>query len=364
MKRILALSPVPEGGAGYRLRIAQYAPYLREAGYELTIEPLYDPATFDIMYQPGHYAAKAAGLAHGTAARARAVRNASAYAAAWVYREAHPLGPAVFERAIARRGVPLVFDFDDAIYLPNSSQPNRLVRRLKRPGKTAEIIGLSDHVIAGSGYLAAYARRYSSAVTVVPTVVDTEVWRPHAPGPDRDRVPVIGWIGTPTTTPYLLSLAETFAGLARSHSFVLRISGAAQPVRIPGVRVENVPWSLDREVELFATCDIGVYPLPDDDWARGKCGLKAIQFMACSVPVVASAVGVNPEVIRHGESGFLASDRAEWLSRLSTLLESAQLRQRLGASGRIRVEERYSLHSSAPTLVRVFDQVADRSARS
>jgi glycosyltransferase involved in cell wall biosynthesis len=142
---------------------------------------------------------------------------------------------------------------------------------------------------------------------------------------------------------------------------VLRISGTAQPVSIPGVQVENTPWSLAREVELFNTCDVGVYPLPDDDWSRGKCGFKAIQFMACGVPVVSSAVGVNREIVEDGVSGFLASTPQEWLAKLERLLAEPDLRQRFAEAGRRTIAERYSLEVNAPKLAATLRAVAKES---
>jgi glycosyltransferase involved in cell wall biosynthesis len=363
VKRILALSPVPEGAAGYRLRLAQYAPHLRAAGFELVIEALYDTATLNVMHRPGHYFHKATGVLAGTLSRISTIARSGHYSAVWLYREAHPIGPPLLERWLARRDVPVVFDFDDAIYLANYSEQNRFAAALKRPGKTAEIIRRSRHVTAGNRELAAYARRFSHAVTVIPTVVDTAVWRP-AIGDRTHRTPVIGWIGTPTTVSYLLGLGAALRDLARSHDYVLRVSGSGTPVVVPGVRVENVPWTLENEVELFATCDIGVYPLTDDEWSRGKCGLKAIQFMACGVPVVAAAVGVNQEIIGDGQSGFLARTPAEWITALRALLDSHDLRKRTGAAGREVIERAYSLRSTAPSLARVFEEVSARQGAS
>jgi glycosyltransferase involved in cell wall biosynthesis len=192
---------------------------------------------------------------------------------------------------------------------------------------------------------------------VIPTCVDTEVWTP-VPRPDRSGPPVIGWIGTPTTTPYLVSLQPVFEALARECAFVLRVSGSSTPVTVPGVSVENLPWSLAGEIGLFGSCDIGVYPMPTDEWTLGKCGFKAIQFMACAVPVVASPVGVNTTIIDHGVNGLLAATQDEWLRHLRTLIADAGLRRRLGTAGRQRIESAYSLRAHAPSVVSVFERAA------
>jgi glycosyltransferase involved in cell wall biosynthesis len=222
------------------------------------------------------------------------------------------------------------------------------------------IVSRADAVIAGNEFLADYARRYSDAVRVIPTCVDTTKFVPRA-GDRRDAaVPVIGWIGTPTTTPYLQALQGVLREVARTHRFVLRVCGAGSPLAIPGVTVEQPPWTLASEVALFNTCDIGVYPLTDDEWARGKCGFKAIQFMACGVPVVAAPVGVNRDIVEDGVNGLLAATPAEWVDKIRRLVDDPALRARLGRAGRRTIEARYSLSVNAPKIV---DAVLDTVAR-
>jgi glycosyltransferase involved in cell wall biosynthesis len=170
---------------------------------------------------------------------------------------------------------------------------------------------------------------------------------------------VVGWIGSPTTFPYLEQLAGVLREVAARRPFTLKVSGAGQAVRFPGLRVVDVPWSLANEVDLFNTCDVGVYPLTDDDWARGKCGFKAIQFMACGVPVVAAAVGVNREIVADGQNGFLAASPAEWVEKIERLLSDAALRTRFAAAGRRTIEESYSIKVTASQLAAVLASALD-----
>ena len=172
----------------------------------------------------------------------------------------------------------------------------------------------------------------------------------------------MGWIGTPTTAVYLRAIAAPLARLAAKRKFVFRVSGSGDPIAMDGVSVANEPWSLDGEVQLFNTCDVGVYPLADDEWARGKCGFKAIQFMACGVPVVASAVGVNREIIHDGVNGFLASNDDEWVEKVGRLLDDPSLRRRLGTAGRQTIEVRYSLRVNAPKIVATLRRAMGRSS--
>jgi glycosyltransferase involved in cell wall biosynthesis len=359
--RVLALSPIPEEGAGCRFRIAQFIPYLESVGIDVTLRSLFTPGFFRLVYKPRHYVRKAVTFAALAVKRLDSLRDASQFDVVFIYREMFPIGPAVVERLLALRDHPaVVFDFDDAIFLPSVSDANRLIAALKYPRKVASIIRHSDHVIAGNEYLAAYARRFSDEVTTIPTCVDTDRFAPsanRAAGRDDAR-PVVGWIGSPTTASYIHALTPVLKRVHERHPFVLRVSGAGEPMLVPGLVIDNAAWSLEREVELFNTCDVGVYPLTDDEWSKGKCGFKAIEFMACGVPVVASAVGVNREIIQDGVNGFLAETADEWVDKLGRLLKDRELRCRFATAGRRTVEERYSLSVNAPKLAATLRGVA------
>lgn len=355
VRRILALSPIPEEGAGCRFRISQFIPYLESVGYEVTVSPFFSPEFFRLVYRPGQYAKKVAAFFGLSLRRFRSLRGLSQYDLVFIYREAFPVGPPLIERWLARPGrPPIVYDFDDAVFLPNVSDANRFIVSLKWAGKVPEILRLSARVIAGNDFLAGFARAHNAAVITVPTCVDTDKFVPRA-NPAVSAPPVVGWIGSPTTAPYLSMLTAVFQHVAADTPFQLKVSGAASDVSVPGVRVTNVPWSLADEVSLFNTCDVGVYPLTDDEWSKGKCGFKAIQFMACGVPVLASAVGVNREIVVDGVNGLLATTAEEWETKLRRLLTDPALRARLAAAGRRTVEERYSLRVNAPKVAAVLD---------
>ena len=353
---VLALVPYSPEGASVRFRVSQFLPALHDAGFDVALQPFFDTDLFRLLYKPGRLVQKASALLSRTTGRMAALGGA--YDLALIHREAYPIGPPVIERWLSNHRVPYVYDFDDAVYLPNTSDANRMIGFLKRPSKVAEVLRRATEVIAGNAHLGNYARRYSSHVNVIPTCVDTGAWRPRADRLAPIERPVIGWIGTPTTTTYLLGLHDVFAALAKEHAFTLRVSGTSTPVTIPGVTVINEPWALDREIELFNTCDIGVYPLPNDEWTLGKCGLKAIQFMACGVPVVASPVGVNNDIIDDGVSGLLANTESDWLRHLRAMITDVEARKRIGSAGRARIESAYSLRAHAPAFVSVFERAA------
>jgi glycosyltransferase involved in cell wall biosynthesis len=350
--RVLVLSPMPIEGAGCRFRIAQFVPYLHAHGFDVTISPLFTSSFFRLVYRRGRYVRKSLAFVGLVLKRLLTLPAAGRYDVVFMYREIFPVGPGIVERVLAAAGPPIVFDFDDAIFLPSVSDANRHIGALKFPAKVGAIIRRSAHVIAGNQFLADYALRFNGAVTVIPTCVDTDKFVPRR---DRgaasaaDRL-VIGWIGSPTTATYLAGIADVLRRVAERRPFTLRVSGVDEPFGIAGVDVVNVPWSLDAEVSLFNECDVGVYPLTDDEWSRGKCGFKAIEFMACGVPVVASAVGVNREIIEDGVNGLLAATDDEWVGKLVQLLDDAELRRTLAAAGRRTIERAFSLQVNAPRL--------------
>ena len=353
--KVLALSPIPEEGAGCRFRVSQYIPYLRSAGFDVTVSPFYSREYFSFVYQPGNYARKAAGFLGLAWRRVRELLAMRDYDLVLLYREAIPIGPPLVERWIRRLGIPIVYDFDDAIFLPAVSDANKAFSFLKSPRRASQILKISRQVSVGNEFLARYARQFNPGVTVIPTAVDTNKFVPRdVVPPPEGRTLVIGWIGSPTTFQYLEALKDVLAEVAVRHPFILKVSGAGRPVVFPGVDVQTVPWSMADEVSLFNSCDIGVYPLTDDDWSRGKCGFKAIQCMACGVPVVASAVGVNTEIITHGVDSMLASSRQEWIDHLSRLLTDHDLRRRMAVAGRRTIQSRYSLDVTAPQLAGVL----------
>lgn len=354
--KVLALSPIPEEGAGCRFRVSQYIPFLREAGFDVTVSPFYSREYFSFVYRPGNYLRKATGLASLTFRRINELASIREYDLVLLYREAIPIGSPFIERAIAGLGLPIVYDFDDAIFLPAVSEANKAVSFLKNPGKVSSILKLSQQVTVGNEFLASYARQFNSHVTVIPTAVDTNRFVPRASAAAADgRKLVVGWIGSPTTFQYLESIKDVLAAVSATHPFRLKVSGAGRPVKFPGVDVEVVPWSMADEVSLFNSCDVGVYPLTDDNWSLGKCGFKAIQCMACGVPVVAAAVGVNREIITHGVNSLLASTSQQWIDGLTTLLSNAELRRHMAVAGRRTIEERYSLRVTAPQLAAVLN---------
>ena len=363
MSRLSVLAVVQHAydvSPGQRYRIEEWQPLLeQEHGIDVTYAPFMDRNAYDILIKPGYLARKITATMAGAARRFRDVARARKWDCVYILREAAPIGPAFFERLLAAR-LPYVFDFDDAIFLPQVSDANRAFAFIKSHRKTETACRLATHVTAGNEYLAAWARQYNANVTVVPTTVDTDRYAPR-PRPAND-VPVIGWSGTATTSTYLRDIREVFTRLAETHEFCLRVIGAGDFEPIPGVVCDLIPWTSEGEIAELSKMDIGLMPLRDDAWSRGKCGLKALLHMSLAEPVVCSPVGVNADIIENGRNGFLASSKEEWVGRLRELLDAPELRRRLGAAGRETVIERYSARSHAPRVAEIFRLVARRKS--
>lgn len=356
--RILALVPSPYNTTpGQRYRMEQWEPLLRSYGVQIVFESFKSEELHELLCKPARKWEKFKLLTRACSRRAALMRSAHDYDAVYIYNEAALLGPAVLERMIRRAGIPIIYDFDDAIFLPYAyiSPANGYFRLLKFPMKTRTICRLASHVMVGNAYLADYARRVNSRVTIVPSTIDTTQYKGGA-RTSSDGVPVIGWTGSYSTLQYLDAMKGTLQRLATRERFRLRVIGASD-YQIEGVDVEALPWSPQSEVEDLLPVDIGIMPLPDDRWTRGKCGMKALQYMALGIPVVCSPVGVSLSIISDGASGFLAGTEDQWVDRLAQLLRAPSLREQLGKEGRKTVETKYSAAVQAPRVYNVLRSV-------
>jgi glycosyltransferase involved in cell wall biosynthesis len=271
-----------------------------------------------------------------------------------------PYLPPIVERRLNRLQVPYVYDFDDAIFHQYDLNPSRLVRQLLG-GKVPDVIRRATHVVAGNRYLADFACRFNSHVTVVPTTVDTTEFVPADIVANRRPV-VVGWIGSPSTARYVESLSPVWKQLTSEGSITLRLIGAGGTT-MAGEHVEIREWNEAREVADLQSMDIGIMPLEDDPWARGKCGFKLIQYMACGLPVVASPVGVNAQIVREGGTGFLCRTPEEWFDRIRRLASDNDLRRQMGSRGRDLACAEWSLQKWAPQIATLLRNAAINKER-
>lgn len=339
--RVLFLTISDRRGASSRYRAFQYIPALEDAGFVVKAMPA--------AKAPGRGVARIwSGLAEQWTIL-KAAREAD-----MVFVQKRLFSPRFVSR-LAALGKPLIFDFDDAIFTsPTQSWSGKTRKRTVM--RLAAILSKAEVVIAGNNFLRDYAVPYAQRVEVFPTVVDMQRYFPKNHQPDSEIV--LGWIGHSVNHPYLQSLANVLGHLSELYPGLRLLVVSDIDVSIPGVNVENRRWSEDTEIEDLLGMDIGLMPLPDDKWSRGKCALKAIQYMASGLPVVCSAVGANREVVRDGVDGYLVKSDEQWHSALSTLMASHDIRRTFGAAARLRALECFSLVAAAPRMASLLRELA------
>lgn len=362
--RVLAFASYPIQAASTRYRLQQFVLPLAERGISLTIRPFLTPSLFESLYDRKALLRTALGLGTASLLRVRDVLAAQQADVILVQREAAIFGPPLVEwlsTQVIKR--PLVLDLDDATYIPYTGPTyGRLGKWLKWFSKTDELIRWADVVICGNHTIAEYVTGKGTRARIIPTVVDSNIFYP-APQKSESETPVLGWIGTHSTFPYLQSIFPALADLARSCRFRLKVVGAGKPdISLTGVEVENLAWSLDREVQDFQSIDIGLYPIDPGlyaaEWAAGKSGFKAIQYMNVGIPFVAAPVGTIKEIGQLGYTHFCATTQNEWRDALALLINQRGLREKMGAAGRRFAVENYGLAKQADKLAAALREAA------
>lgn len=356
--RVLVLTRYGTLGASSRLRFFQYFSALEATDIQVHWESLFSDAELQSRYQHGRYGFATVLAAFGR--RIKSMLGRHAFDLIWIEKEALPWWSLWFESALLR-GAPYVLDYDDAVFHNYDLHRFGLVRHLY--GKRLDgLMSKAALVVCGNDYLAQRAHQAGAKwVERLPTVIDLARYTlaDTSVGKDVGReaeVPRIVWIGSPSTAKYLQLLRQPLQTLAERTPFVLRVIGAQ--FELTGVQVECVPWTESTEVAAIAECAVGVMPLLDSAWERGKCGYKLIQYMACALPVVATNVGVNAEIVQEGGNGYLARSEKEWLDALTRLLSDATLRQALGQAGRQRVETMYCIQKTGPVMAQWLREAA------
>lgn len=337
-------------GASSRYRSFQYLPALEAVGFQFSVLSLFDDAYLAYKYTHGR-----AHVGHVLCAFVRrlwAVLSVPRGAVVMIEYELLPWFPALLERWLVWRGCRLIVDYDDALFHQYDEHANPWVRCLLGT-KIATVMRIAHTVVAGNAYLADYARRAGALrMVIIPTVIDLASY-PLKPKVDLGDIFTIGWIGSPSTAHYLQALAPALAAVCQGGRARVCLVGSG-PIYLPGVPTEVIAWSEHAEVDEIRRFDVGIMPLPDEPWARGKCGFKLIQYMACGLPVVASPVGVNQTIVQHGVNGYLASTTAEWVEALQMLMQQFELRQAMGHAGRLRVEQEFCLQVTASKLIKIL----------
>jgi glycosyltransferase involved in cell wall biosynthesis len=361
---ILALATYPESAAATRFRLLQMLPYFRDRGWAVQFEPFVDDEFLSSFYAKGSRFRKARYLASRSFDRLALAVGVAGVDAVIIQREAALLGPPYAEfilRSLKR--LPIIFDFDDAIWDLNLSSSVHPIaaRALKDPNKCWYTMRRAAGIMAGSNYLAERAREVNPNVIVVPTVVSSKAWTPwssrlqgefHGDGPPR-----IGWVGTHTTAHQIELVEPALCQLrAEGYDFELHVVGAGEDFELDSVELQSRPWRLEDEIREFQRIDIGLAPMGRQPFDQGKCGFKQIQYMAAGAPFVSSWVGGVRDFVVDGENGLVAYTAGDWYRHLKALLESQELRRKISQNGRKLVEEQYCIEMQGPRVAQFIEQ--------
>jgi glycosyltransferase involved in cell wall biosynthesis len=359
-KRILYIVPHRlNRSPGQRFRCEHFIPILEKEGYEITYSNLLSAWDDVHFYKRGYYIVKLFIFLKSFFIRCFDVCRAFRYDAIFIYREAFMVGTTCFERALQFSGTPILYDFDDSIWLTDTSNGNQNLEWLKNAKKTDTIISLSKLVVVGNQYLANYSLQFNSNVVVIPTTIDTDYHIPTQKIPQNQVC--IGWTGTETTLRHFRILEPVLEKIKLKYGNAVSFKQISNTVyENENLQLISIPWSVETEIEELQKIDIGIMPLPDDEWAQGKCGFKGLQYMSLEIPTMMSPVGVNTEIIEHGKNGFLACNDTEWETQLCNLIENKELRQTIGTAGRQTIIERYSINSQKEKYVQLFDKLTNK----
>lgn len=338
---------------GQRFRHEQYLDYLSQNGFEITYAPMLGPTQDRAFYAPGGLWRKVRIGMQALMKRVGNVVQARSFDYIFIYRDAFFFGTFI-EWLLRQSKAQLIFDFDDAIWLRDKNPAQSVFQKLKNPSKTGKIISYCNVIIAGNAYLADYARNHNDHVRIIPTTIDTDLYI-SAPKKKAAKKICIGWSGSFSTIKHFESALAPLYRLKETYedAIYFKVIGDQNYVN-PKLDLKGISWNAETEITDLQEIDIGIMPLPDDEWSRGKCGLKGLQYMALEIPTVMSPVGVNKNIIADGVNGFLADTEEAWVKKLSMLIEDRALRKRLGQAGRKTVEQSYSVAAHKENWLRVF----------
>lgn len=346
----------PGRSPSQRYRFEQYLPWLQQQGFSFTWSYLLNEKEDKIFYSPGHFAYKVIILFKGLLRRWRDLFRFNQFNLIFIQREAIFFGTSFFEKRAFRSGAKVIFDFDDSIWLADTSPGNLKWEWLKKPSKFYRNLSFAHRVFAGNSYLCQEALKVNRNTVLIPTTINTDLHVPLHELRHKESV-CIGWSGSLSTVKHFELLLPVLKELKARYGDKIRFKLIGDKHYVnKELEIEAVGWSPESEVYELNTLDIGLMPLQDDDWARGKCGLKALSYMACEIPVVLSAVGVNTEIVQDGEQGFLASNDSEWIKKLSLLIDAISLRKDMGKKARERVLTSYSVQRYREDYLRYFGE--------
>ncbi len=359
MSKVLILcAHRPNRSPSQRYRFEQYLSFLKQNGFEFTWSFLLNEKDDVLFYSKGNFFQKVIILLKTVLKRLFEMNSYKNYDIIFIQREAQFLGTSFFEKRAFKSGAKVIFDFDDSIWLADTSPGNKKFEFVKKPQKFFNNLKFAHVVFAGNDYLKQKAEPFNSNTILIPTTIDTDFHKPFQKNNSTNKI-IIGWSGSISTIKHFEMLESVLEKIQKKYADEVEIKIIGQGnYKSEKLKVTSVGWSADTEVQELNSFDIGIMPLPNDEWANGKCGLKGLSYMACGVSTVMSNVGVNNKLIEHGKNGFLCSNDAEWLELLEVLIQNKLLRETLGEQGRKTIEREYSVNANKDKYLQVFKNLS------
>ncbi len=342
-KKIYVICPFPQGeAAGQRLKYEQYFEQWIDEGFDITVSCFMDLSLWKVVYTKGNYLQKISGVIRGYCRRFIDIFSLHKADIVYVFMWGTPFGSSLYERIICLLSKTVIYDVEDNVMMEQKNSLNPITKILRGSGKVNYLIKSSNHVITSSPFLNEYAVNLNrlNQATYISSSINIKRFMP-LDKPSHNEPVVLGWTGTFSSKEYLDILEPIFLKLAKTSLFKLRIIGNFE-YTLPGINTEVIQWTKENEVIDLQGIDIGLYPLPQNDWVLGKSGLKALQYMAFGLPTVATNVGTTPRIIQNMDNGILVREDHEWVDALEMLINQPELRKRLGNNARQTVVDSYS----------------------
>lgn len=351
---VLFLTRYPLEGASSRYRVYQYLPYLSECGIEYKVSSFMNLKMYRLTFSRGSPVKKYGFLIGAIFKRLFIVFRFFRFDIIYMQRELLPFGPPLLEYLLRLTGKKLVYDYDDALFINKTSQFNRLASFFKGKTRQFAIFKASHCVLAGNDYLRDVAKQFCLNSITFEVAEDTDRILPGKKSTNPDRI-VIGWLGSKTTVKYLANIRDPLIRLHRSYPQIeFHIVGGDQRFYIDGLPIQHFEWSLEGELEALKAFDIGIMPLPIEEWSKGKSGGKARTYMAAGVVPVVTAIGYNLQLIQHKKTGFLCENDDDWFNFISHLVDNDDFRIRVGKNARKYVIEHFNVKKQSQKMAEIL----------
>ncbi|MES2588766.1 MAG: glycosyltransferase family 4 protein [Bacteroidota bacterium] len=355
-QKLLVVCPFPVNEVpGQRLKYEQYFDSWKEAGFDITVKSFISEKFMRILYQPGNIHLKFLYTLAGYFNRIKLLFSIRKFDLVYSFLWVTPFGPPVFESLLASLSKKLIYDIDDLVFLKHESKANRFISFLKGKSKPIYLMKQADHVITCTPYLDEFVKQYNSNTTDISSTVDTDSrYIPKNEFKNNHQL-IIGWSGSHSTSKYLYLLKEVLQDLAKEVDFKLIVMGD-KTFQIEGVNIEAFEWKESIEISTLQRFDIGLYPLPFEEWVLGKSGLKAIQYMALGIPTIATEIGTIHRVISHTLNGYLIPENNKllWKKFILDLMSDETLRKQIGHEARTKIVNEFSIKANKDKYLEIF----------